>query len=62
MHRAVTAAVIAGAALIAMPASAQKMGQGGTGVDETTELPRCTAPLGVVALVEEKSAAHLRLA
>ncbi|MET0602624.1 MAG: CsgG/HfaB family protein, partial [Baekduia sp.] len=41
---------------LATPAQAQQLGKGGTGVDETTELPRCAAPLGVVALVEEKTA------
>ena len=43
---------------LALPASlaAQKLGKGGTGVDENTELPRCDAPAGVVALVEEKQA------
>ncbi|MGY6457693.1 hypothetical protein, partial [Vibrio parahaemolyticus] len=29
----------------------------GTGVDEASEVPRCAAPLGTVALVEERSAA-----
>jgi curli biogenesis system outer membrane secretion channel CsgG len=38
------------------PAQAQQLGKAGTGVDETTELPPCPAPLGVVALVEEKTA------
>ena len=38
------------------PALAQRTGRGGTGVDEAAELPRCTTPLGVVALVEEKAA------
>ena len=47
-----------GAATLAFAggAQAQQLGKGGTGVDENTELPRCAAPLGVVALVEEKTA------
>ncbi|MDA4833166.1 hypothetical protein NY536_17130, partial [Enterobacter hormaechei] len=50
----VTAAL---AAVTPSMAHAQKLGQGGTGVDEASEVPRCTAPLGTVALVEERSAA-----
>lgn len=41
----------------ASPAIAQKMGKGGIGIDETTEVPRCERPLGTIALVEERSAA-----
>ncbi|MCE3519461.1 hypothetical protein LXJ58_32430, partial [Escherichia coli] len=44
-------------AVLSAPATAQKLGKGGTGVDEASEVPRCTAPLGTVALVEERSAA-----
>lgn len=44
-------------AVLTAPAAAQKLGKGGTGVDEASEVPRCTAPLGTVALVEERSAA-----
>lgn len=49
-------ALLAGTAALALawPASAQRVGKGGTGVDETAELPRCERPLGTVALVEEK--------
>ena len=54
-RRMIAAGLLAGLALAGAPASAQKLGQGGTGVDENTELPRCAAPLGVVALVEEKA-------
>jgi curli biogenesis system outer membrane secretion channel CsgG len=50
---AVTAAL---AAVTPSTLYAQKLGQGGTGVDETTELPRCATPLGVAALVEQKAA------
>lgn len=50
---AVTAAL---AAVTPSTAIAQKLGQGGTGVDENTELPRCDTPLGVAALVEQKAA------
>jgi len=50
---AVTAAL---AAVTPSTLLAQKLGQGGTGVDETTELPQCPVPLGVAALVEEKTA------
>lgn len=52
--------LIATAGLIALtvsPAHAQKLGKGGIGIDETTEVPRCDRPLGTVALVEERSAA-----
>lgn len=52
--------LIATAGLIALaisPATAQKLGKGGMGVDETTEVPRCDRPLGTIALVEERSAA-----
>lgn len=44
-------------ALTASPAAAQKLGKGGIGIDETTEVPRCDRPLGTIALVEERSAA-----
>ena len=44
-------------ALTIAPAMAQKMGKGGIGIDETTEVPRCDRSLGTVALVEERSAA-----
>lgn len=44
-------------ALTAAPAVAQKLGKGGIGIDETTEVPRCDRPLGTIALVEERSAA-----
>ncbi len=51
---AVTAAL---AAVTPSTAMAQKLGKGGTGVDETSELPRCAQPLGTVALVENRSVA-----
>lgn len=56
MHRWIghTAAALAAAGMAAS-AGAQKIGQGGTGIDERTELPRCEQPLGIVALVEEKA-------
>jgi hypothetical protein len=44
-------------AVIAAPATAQKLGKGGTGVDEASQVPRCPTPLGTIALVEERSAA-----
>ena len=53
----VTIAAIGMIALTLSPATAQKLGKGGMGVDETTEVPRCDRPLGTVALVEERSAA-----
>ncbi len=53
-HGALTC-VLAGFVLAGTPALAQKTGQGGTGIDENTELPRCEQPLGIVALVEEKA-------
>lgn len=49
----VTAAL---AAVTPSTVAAQKLGQGGTGVDEATDLPHCSAPLGVAALVEQKAA------
>ena len=55
MKRLLTTAALVG--LTMSPATAQKMGKGGMGVDETTEVPRCDRPLGTVALVEERSAA-----
>lgn len=45
-RRMIAAGMLAGLALAGTPALAQKLGQGGTGVDENTELPRCAA--GVV--------------
>jgi len=48
---------LAATALFAAPATAQHVGQGGTGVDENSELPRCSQPLGSVALVEDRSVA-----
>ncbi|MBX8846506.1 hypothetical protein HCH44_16510 [Sphingomonas melonis] len=38
-------------AVIAAPATAQKLGKGGTGVDEASQVPRCPTPLGTIALV-----------
>ncbi len=52
-----TLAIIGMLAIVATPATAQKLSKGGIGVDETTEVPRCDRPLGTVALVEERSAA-----
>lgn len=43
------------AASLASPAMAQKLGQGGTGVDENSQLPQCAQPLGTVALIEDKA-------
>lgn len=50
-------ALLAVATITTTPAIAQKMGKGGIGIDETTEVPRCDRSLGTVALVEERSAA-----
>lgn len=51
-NRAALLAVTAALAAVTPSTSiAQKLGQGGTGVDETTELPRCDTPLGVSGLV-----------
>ncbi|MBB4859190.1 hypothetical protein HNO88_002519 [Novosphingobium chloroacetimidivorans] len=44
------------AVLAVQPANAQRLGKGGMGVDETAELPRCSKPLGSIALVEDKGA------
>jgi len=43
------------AACVTSPAMAQKLGQGGTGVDENSQLPQCAQPLGTVALIEDKA-------
>ncbi|WP_313803276.1 CsgG/HfaB family protein [Sphingobium sp.] len=40
--------------LATSPLAAQKLGKGGTGVDESASLPQCAQPLGTVALVEDK--------
>jgi len=45
------------AALSATPATAQKTGKGGIGIDETSEVPRCDVSLGTIALVEDRTAA-----
>lgn len=45
------------AALAATPATAQKTGKCGIGIDETSEVPRCDVPLGTIALVEDRTAA-----
>lgn len=55
MHRIM--GTIALIALTTAPTYAQKLGKGGTGVDEASEVPRCDRPLGTIALVEERSAA-----
>lgn len=56
-NRAVLIAVTAAlAAVTPFTIAAQKLGQGGMGVDDTTVLPRCDAPLGVAAFVEQKAA------
>ncbi|MEP9403536.1 CsgG/HfaB family protein [Sphingomonas silueang] len=43
-------------AFVATPGAAQKLGKGGIGIDENTEVPRCTRPLGTIAVVEERAA------
>lgn len=45
------------AALGATPATAQKMGKGGIGIDETSEVPHCDVALGTIALVEDRTTA-----
>lgn len=49
--------LVGAAALAASPATAQKLGKGGVGIDEQSELPQCSAMIGTVALVENRSAA-----
>ena len=44
-----------------VPAAAQKLGVGGTGVDERSTLTTCSKPLGTIALVEEKAKSDPRL-
>ncbi|MBT0671114.1 hypothetical protein HT136_22330 [Novosphingobium profundi] len=51
-HQAAVALTIA---ILPVTAHAQKIGAGGTGIDETTELPKCSAPIGTIALVESKA-------
>lgn len=41
--------------MAAAPVFAQKLGVGGTGVDEASTLTTCPKPLGTSALVEEKA-------
>ena len=43
-------------AIAASPAIGQKLGKGGIGIDEKTEVPRCVRPLGTIAVVEERAA------
>jgi hypothetical protein len=52
-----TLAILGMLAIAATPATAQKLGKGGIGIDENTEVPRCGRPLGTIALVEERSTA-----
>ena len=52
-----TLAILGMLAIVATPAAAQKLGKGGIGIDENTEVPRCDRALGTIALVEERSAA-----
>ena len=59
--RRATEAVAALAMLAATPAAAQKLGVGGTGVDEASQLPTCDRPIGIVALVEEKAKSDPRM-
>lgn len=58
MRKPTTLLVLTAALAAVTPSTlaAQKLGQGGTGVDEASELPQCPVPLGVAALVEEKTA------
>lgn len=46
---------LAALSLLTTPAHAQKLGKGGTGVDENSQIPLCSKPLGTVALVEDKA-------
>jgi curli biogenesis system outer membrane secretion channel CsgG len=52
-----TVAILGMLAVATSSASAQKLGKGGIGIDENTEVPRCDRSLGTIALVEERSAA-----
>lgn len=54
--RALMTMTMAGA-LLASPAWAQKMGEGGTAVNGAQVLEKCQSPLGTVSLVEENKAA-----
>lgn len=49
----VLAAALAGT--VTAPALAQKLGKGGTGVDETSAVPQCAQPLGTIALIEDRA-------
>ena len=46
---------------VTYPCYAQKLGVGGTGVDEASQLPICEKSLGTVALVEEKPKSDPRM-
>ena len=59
MRKSLTTAILAASAAslaFAAPAAAQKKGEGGTGVDEDTQLPACDLPFGVASLVEDEAA------
>ena len=47
--------------VITSPAMAQKLGVGGTGVDDASTLTTCAKPLGTIALVEEKANSDPRM-
>ena len=53
MRKTTRTALLVAGAMLCSPLAAQDRGKGGTGVDEDTSLPRCGAPYGLAALVEE---------
>ena len=53
--------VVVAAIAVSSPAAAQKLGVGGTGVDEASAITTCAKPLGTIALVEEKAKGDPRL-
>ncbi|QYE37217.1 CsgG/HfaB family protein (plasmid) [Polymorphobacter sp. PAMC 29334] len=57
MNRLTTALLIAAAATAATPSSAQRLGAGGTMIDDNASIPHCASPYGTVSLVETKQAA-----
>lgn len=61
MKRPLSTSAFVLALAVAAPARAQRLGAGGTGVDEAATLPACSKPIGTAALVEEKGKSAPRL-
>jgi hypothetical protein len=61
MNCRIKALIFVVAVSLATTAPAQRLGVGGTGVDEASQLPICDKSMGTVALVEEKQKTDARL-